>query len=51
MNCWTMKKLRIGGKKKNAELFENDATRDTINRMVSKKEQVDGKKFPILVFL
>ena len=40
MNCWTMKKLRIGGKKKNAELFENDASSDTINRIVSKKEQV-----------
>ena len=40
MSCWTMKKLRIGGKKKNAEFFENDASSDTINRIVSKKEQV-----------
>ena len=46
MNCWTMKKLRIGGKKKNAELFENDATSDTINRIVSKKEQVIWFSFP-----
>ena len=41
-----MKKLRIGGKKKNAELFENDATSDTINRIVSKKEQVIWFSFP-----
>ena len=40
MSCWKMKKLRIGGKKKNAEFFENDASSDTINRIVSKKEQV-----------